>query len=83
VYKEIADCWHKHNRNGHRDKLEPRSVFDKPYKMRGANRKLAIRENRPIELDRLALRAVSTMHLAHWRDDVTVASYMCKRKNDK
>ena len=46
------------------------------YKLRGNNKKLAIENNLPTEYDKLALMAVSVFHLSHWRNDVTVASYM-------
>lgn len=46
------------------------------YKLKGNNKKLALENNLPIEYDKLALMAVSVFHLSHWRNDVTVASYM-------
>ena len=49
---------------------------DKPYKLRGDNRRRALTEGRPAEYDRLALLAVSVFELAHWRLDVTVTNYM-------
>ena len=49
---------------------------DKPYKLRGDNRRRALAEGRPAEYDRLALLAVSVFELAHWRLDVTVTNYM-------
>lgn len=78
LYKELADQWHRNNKK-HRDKLEPLSYFDKPYILRGKNRELAIAQGKPVVLDRLALRAVSILHLAHWRDKVTVQSYYFSR----
>lgn len=78
LYKELAAQWH-HNNKKHRDKLEPLSFFNKPYVLRGKNRALAIAQGKPIVLDRLALRAVSIQHLAHWRDKVTVQSYYFHR----
>ena len=55
------------------------SFFDQPYVLRGKNKDLAIKQGRPWILDRLALRATSVLHLAHWRDNVTVQSYLAKR----
>lgn len=78
LYKEIARQWHANNKK-HRDKLEPLSYFDLPYKLRGENRELAKKQGLPAELDRLALRAVSVLHLAHWRDKVTIQSYYFER----
>lgn len=78
LYKEIADQWHVNNKK-HRDELEPFSYFDTPYKLRGQNRELAVKQGLPTELDRLVLRAVSVLHLAHWRDKVTIQSYYFKR----
>lgn len=46
------------------------------YQMRGEARKLAEEHNRPTTYDRVALMAVSTLHLAHWRLDVTVCNYL-------
>lgn len=78
LYGEIAGQWHANNKK-YRDKLEPLSYFDKPYLLRGENRKLAIKQGKPVELDRLVLRAVSVLHLAHWRDKVTIQSYYFDR----
>ena len=46
------------------------------YQMRGESRKLAEEHDRPVDYDRVALMAVSTLHLAHWRLDVTVVNYL-------
>lgn len=46
------------------------------YQMRGESRKLAEENDRPVNYDRVALMAVSTLHLAHWRLDVTVINYL-------
>ena len=64
---------------GAREELEPFSYFDTPYRLRGQNRELAVKQGLPTELDRLVLRAVSVLHLAHWRDKVTIQSYYFKR----
>ena len=78
LYKEVATQWHQLNKK-HRGHLEPLSFFDKPYVLRGKNKDLAIKQGRPWILDRLALRATSVLHLAHWRDNVTVQSYLARR----
>lgn len=46
------------------------------YQMRGESRKLAEEHERPTDYDRVALMAVSALHLAHWRLDVTVINYL-------
>ena len=78
LYKEVATQWHQLNKK-HRGHLEPLSFFDQPYVLRGKNKDLAIKQGRPWILDRLALRATSVLHLAHWRDNVTVQSYLARR----
>lgn len=49
---------------------------EKPYKLRGDNRRRALEEGRPVVYDRLALLAVSVFDLSHWRVDVTMTNYM-------
>lgn len=78
LYKELARQWHAYNRK-HRDQLEPFSYFNKPYRLRGKNLLLAKKQGLPAVLDRLALRAVSVFHLAHWREKVTIQSYYFSR----
>ncbi|MBQ9849143.1 MAG: site-specific integrase [Clostridia bacterium] len=46
------------------------------YKTRGKNKQLAIEYGLPTEYNNLALAAVSIFHLAHWRNNVTVQSYL-------
>lgn len=46
------------------------------YSLRGKNRALAIEKALPVHYDKLALLAVSVFKLSHWRNDVTIASYM-------
>ncbi len=46
------------------------------YKVRGKNKKAAIKYGLPTEYNQLALTAVSLFHLSHWRNDVTVQSYL-------
>lgn len=78
LYGEIAHMWHRLNKKN-REKLEPLSYFSRPYHLRGKNRDLAIAQGKAIILDRLAVRAVSVLHLAHWRDNITVQSYYFDR----
>lgn len=77
LYRKIADRYHKDNSKHPR--LEPYAHFDKPYVLRGDNRKLAEAQGKPIELDRLVLRSVSVFFLSHWRDNITVSSYYFDR----
>lgn len=50
--------------------------FTGSYHLRGKNRALARRLGRPLQYDKAALLAVSILHLSHFRNDVTVASYI-------
>lgn len=47
-----------------------------PYACRGHVRQSLGNAGRAVSYDRLALMAVSVLHLAHWRCDVTVKNYM-------
>ena len=46
------------------------------YVVRGKNRVLAAKKGMPMSYDKLALLATSVFKLSHWRNDVTVASYL-------
>ena len=46
------------------------------YKTRGKNKALAIKYGFATEYNNLALAAVSIFHMAHWRNNVTVQSYL-------
>ena len=50
--------------------------MDKPYITRGKVKQELLDAGRPVVFDRLALMAVSVLHLAHYREDVTVKNYM-------
>ena len=49
---------------------------EESYKLRGENRQKAIQQSKETEYNRLALMAVSVLHLSHWRLDVTVTNYL-------
>lgn len=49
-----------------------------PYRLRGANKRVAQDHGRPTEYNRLALLAVSVFHLSHWRLDVTAVNYLSR-----
>lgn len=46
------------------------------YKIRSKNKELAIKYGLPTSYNKLALAAVSIFHLAHWRNNVTMQSYL-------
>ena len=46
------------------------------YRIRGKNRKNAIKNGFDVEYDRCAVMAVSVFHLSHWRCDVTIDHYL-------
>ena len=46
------------------------------YYLRGKNRTLAKKKGLPLHYDKTALLATSIFKLSHWRNDVTIASYM-------
>lgn len=51
-------------------------LISSTYKVRGKNKELAIKYGLPTEYNNLALAAVSIFHLSHWRNNVTVQSYL-------
>lgn len=53
------------------------------YHLRGKNRALAQRLGKPLQYDKAALLAVSILHLSHYRNDVTVASYILATSSDR
>lgn len=46
------------------------------YHLRGANRRVALKLGLPTSYDRLSLCAVSVFALSHWRNEISVKSYM-------
>ena len=75
--KEVCARWEKMNltRKGTPKKfkeIEIRGI----YTLRGKNRELAIKKGLPLNYDKLALLATSIFKLSHWRNDVTVGSYL-------
>ena len=50
--------------------------FQGIYSLRGKNRALALRKGLPISYDKRALLATSIFKLSHWRNDVTIGSYL-------
>ena len=75
--KEIRARWEKMNLNRKGQSKKFKEVEIKGiYTLRGKNRELALKKGLPIHYDKLALLATSIFKLSHWRNDVTVASYM-------
>ena len=75
--KEIRARWEKMNLTKKGTSKKFKEVEIKGiYTLRGKNRILAIEKGFPICYDKLALLATSIFKLSHWRNDVTVASYM-------
>lgn len=62
----------------HRHTFERDITNERPYRLRrnGSNYAIAIRDGKPVVYDRLALMAVSVLHLSHWRLDVSVTNYI-------
>ena len=75
--KEIKLRWNAMNKNkgGKTKPFRYEEMFGM-YTLRGKNRALAIQKGRPLHYDKLALLACSIFKLSHWRNDVTIASYM-------
>ena len=75
--KELAARYREFHRPGDSNK---RFLYDimneKPYELRGENRQKAIEQGKETEYNRLALMAVSVLHLSHWRLGVTATNYL-------
>ena len=74
---EIRHRWtttnfHKNGKPKTIDKTELYGI----YTLRGKNRQLAINKGLDIHYDKLALLATSMFKLSHFRNDVTIASYL-------
>lgn len=53
-----------------------RDTDDRPFILRGENKRKAEARQLPVKYNRLALMAVSVLHLSHWRLDVTSVNYL-------
>ncbi len=76
---ELLDAYIKEKKGVTPEKIEHfrRELNNpKPYILRGTNAEKARQEGRPLQYDRLSLYLISSRHLAHWRIDVTVNSYL-------
>lgn len=69
-----------HDKKGFRATKSTYEEFTKEvtgiYRLRGENKRLASEHGLPLEYDKLAVMAVSVFHLSHWRNDVTMQSYL-------
>lgn len=70
--EEIKARWKKYNL---KKRWNPRVVRG-IYHLRGKNREFALSHGLPTAYDRLAIMAVSTFHLSHWRCNVTICNYI-------
>ena len=75
--KEIRERWDKTNltKHGKPRKFKECELIG-TYTLRAKNRKLAIEKGLSVNYDKRALLATSMFKLAHFRNDVTIASYM-------
>ena len=75
--REIRARWERCNRdrNGRTRRFREAEITGW-YTLRGKNRELALRRGLPLRYNKLALLATSIFKLSHWRNDVTVASYL-------
>lgn len=75
--KELAARYREFHRPGDSNKRFLHDIMnEETYKLRGENRQKAIEQGKETEYNRLALMAVSVLHLSHWRLDVTVTNYL-------
>lgn len=75
--KELAARYREFHRPGDSNKRFLHDIMnEKPYELRGENRQKAIEQGKETEYNRLALMAVSVLHLSHWRLGVTVTNYL-------
>lgn len=73
-------CKHWNERNIDKRTKKPKPINKKDlsgtYKLRGENKKLALKNGLPVEYDRLCVLATSVFHLSHWRLGVCVNNYL-------
>ena len=79
---EIRARWERFNlrRNG-KVRPIPKNEIRGQYFLRGKTREFAINKGLPTSYNKLALLATSIFKLSHWRNDVTVGSYMLISQN--
>lgn len=76
--QEIKERWNKYNLNQKTGtpKYLPKRLIEGNYYLRGKPRKFATENGLPIKYNKLALLAVSIFSLSHFRNDVSVLSYL-------
>ena len=75
--KELAARYREFHCPGDSNKRFLHDIMnEEPYRLRGENRQKAIEQSKETECNRLALMAVSVLHLSHWRLDVSVTNYL-------
>ena len=76
--KEIRARWNRLNisKKTGKPKPFPDRMLEGDYVLRGKTRAFAIKNGLPVRYNRMAVLATSIFSLSHWREDVTVASYL-------
>ena len=76
--REVRARWDKYNINQktRKPKYLPKRLINGNYHLRGKSRQFAIKNNLPTCYNKLALLATSMFSLSHFRNDVTLASYL-------
>lgn len=73
-------CKHWNERNTDKRTKKPKPINKKDlngtYKLRGENKKLALKYGLPVEYNRLCVLATSIFQLSHWRLGVCVNNYL-------
>ena len=76
--REVRARWDKYNINQRtgKPKYLPKKLINGNYHLRGKSRQFAVKNNLPTSYNKLALLATSMFSLSHFRNDVTLASYL-------
>lgn len=76
--RELRARWNKYNINPRTGKPKhlPNRLIHGNYYLRGKTRQFALDAELPIKYNRLALLCCSVFSLSHWRNDVSIASYL-------
>lgn len=76
--QEVRARWNKYNINQKTGKPKhlPKRLIEGYYYLRGKPRQFAIDNGLPVKYDRLGILATSLFALSHFRNDVTLASYI-------
>lgn len=76
--KEIRARWNRLNisKTTGKPKPFPDKLIEGDYILRGKTRAFALKHGLPIRYNRMCVIATSIFKLSHWREDVTVASYL-------